>query len=133
MKLGDSRDPDTKEESGATNHSRITPPRRCGREAATVLTRSNLADRCSPAKTTESGGGGGGTVVTVNGCPHKNSSVIYLSAESSPAGRPAKTGGYISSLVKNTFFKVFNQIFIVKSKTIKYLFIRSIIKESELS
>jgi hypothetical protein len=55
----------------------------------------------SPAKTTEGDGGGGGTVVTVNGCPPKNSSVIYLTAESSPANRSANTG-------KNCEFKTFH-------------------------
>jgi hypothetical protein len=93
MKHGDSRgSSNTKEESVATDQSRVTPPRRLGRDAAgAVATRDNPVDRMSPAKATE-GEGGGGTVVTVNGCPPKNSSVIYLTAESSPANRSANTG-----------------------------------------
>ncbi len=88
----------------ATDQSRVTPPRRLGRDAAgAVPARDNpAADRMSPAKTTEGGdGGGGGTVVTVNGCPPKNSSVIYLTAESSPANRSANTG-------KNCEFKIYH-------------------------
>ncbi len=103
MKHGDSRgSSNTKEESVAVDQSRVTPPRRLGRDVAgAVPARDNLVDRMSPAKTTEGDGGGGGTVVTVNGCPPKNSSVIYLTAESSPANRSANTG-------KNFEFKIYH-------------------------
>jgi hypothetical protein len=105
MKQGNSRgSSNTKEESVAADQSRVTPPRRLGRDAAgAVPARDNpAADRMSPAKTTE-GEGGGGTVVTVNGCPPKNSSVIYLTSESSPANRSANTGKRLSRIVYLNF------------------------------
>ena len=92
---------ETKEKTSSADRSRVSPTRTTGRDASPPgPTRANK----SPPKT----GDGGkvlpvGTVVTVNGCPPKNSSVIYLSAECSSAirtGQPCTGIGLLVRVIK---------------------------------
>jgi hypothetical protein len=85
---------EAKEEEEEVGDPRVATGRDSTMTTTTGQSRHGEADRmCSPkAAAAAAGDVGGGTVVTVNGCPPKSSSVIYLSADSCPPGRSGHSG-----------------------------------------